>query len=584
MAIGTVTGMTIHAAGYDRQSEERRDRSTASPATQRATNRDYVAKRAERGEDIVWAGHYSEKPGTSAFGKQHRPEYERLLSECRAGRVNMIVVMYVSRFSRRNPLDVIPIVTELLSLGVTIVSTTEGEFRQGNIMDLIHMIMRLDQTHNESKNKSTAVSAAHELARSLGGVVGKASYGFEFEPVAVPNPADHNRLVIIQKLKHRQTEADQIRAIWQTIKAHKNDVIVPARGKHHPGSLTGITAQMTADGIPTKGATGGRKTKDSTWDPATLKRILRDPWIAGFQRDVVYRLDSDGEPTNTLDGYRIRRHPETMEPLLLDCGAILPPVEWYELQEWLDGRGRGKGLTRGEYLLTAMEMLFCECGAVMVGHASGTKSSYHCKRRKPAPDQHTGTVTIHVGNLDNYVAGRVFGLLATAAAADPAEDDQEVMAIISEATRRFGQRREAPLVINERRTLVAERAEASKALSELYDDREAGVYNNPVGRQRFRDSVARYTTQIQAAEDRLTQLDALDTPSLPITEWLAEPGTDPLGPGSWWHGASMSERREFLKLWIDRITISKADGLRIDVAERTEITWATAPVGNEDGE
>ncbi len=38
-------------------------------------------------------------------------------------------------------MDAIPIVSELLALGVTIVSTQEGVFRQGNVMDLIHLIM-----------------------------------------------------------------------------------------------------------------------------------------------------------------------------------------------------------------------------------------------------------------------------------------------------------------------------------------------------------------------------------------------------------------------------------------------------------
>jgi DNA invertase Pin-like site-specific DNA recombinase len=589
MTIRTATGMTIHAAGYDRQSEERRDRSSASPATQRASNRDAVAKRAERGDDIVWVGHFSEKPGTSAFGKQDRPEFERLLNACRAGQVNMIFVMYVSRFSRIDPLDAIPVVTELLSLGVTIISTTEGEFRKGNLMDLIHLIMRLDQSHNESKNKSTAVGAAHNLARSLGGVVGKVPYGFDFAAVPVPNPADGNRIVVIQQPVHRLTEAEQIREIWRTIQAHRDEVIKPVRGKTHPGSLTGICADMNAAGVPTKGANGGRKTKNSAWDPATLKRILRDPWLAGYQRDVVFKRDANGNPTRTVDGYRIRRDPETMQPLLLACGPILEPADWHELQEWLDGRGRGKGLHRGEYLLTGMERLYCECGAVMVGHRSGAsdrvKASYECKRRKVMPNQHAGSVTIKTESLDDYVAGMVFGLLATSRAADPSEDDEDALSIIAEATRRFSEREEAPLTTAERRTLVAERAEAQKVLAELFDDRVAGVYSSEVGRQRFRSSAAKYNAMIEAADARLSQLDDMDMPALPIGEWLAPgyPDVDPKGPGSWWHSVSMSERREFLRLFVDRITVRKADGLRIDVAERVEITWAKAPKPEADG-
>ena len=92
------------------------------------------------------------------------PDFDRLLKDCHEGRINLIIVYYISRLSRMDPLDAIPIVTELLNLGVTIVSLTEGEFRKGNLMDLIHLILRLDAAHSESKNKSDAVRGAKKTA------------------------------------------------------------------------------------------------------------------------------------------------------------------------------------------------------------------------------------------------------------------------------------------------------------------------------------------------------------------------------------------------------------------------------------
>jgi DNA invertase Pin-like site-specific DNA recombinase len=576
--------MTIHAAGYDRQSEERRDRSSASPATQRAANRNEVAKRAERDPNIIWVGHFSEKPGTSAFSGE-RPVFERMLSECRAGRINMIVVMYVSRFSRMDPLDAIPVVTELLNLGVTIVSTTEGEFRKGNLMDLIHLIMRLDAAYNESRNKSEAVGAAHNLARSLGGVVGKVAYGFDFTPVAVPNPADGNRLVVIQKPTHNRREAENIRWMWRTIKTHMGEPFKPERGVFHPGSLNGLCHQMNRDGVPTKGANVGMRTANSTWDPAVVKRILRDPWIAGFQRDPIFRDAPAGRKKKSVIGYTIRRDPVTKKPLTLECGPIVPPDEWFELQEWLDGRGRGKGTRRGGYLLTAMEVLYCESGHVMVGHKAGStpgrnnfqKVSYECKKRKGVQTGHPGACTIHVPTLDDYVVRRVFALVAAA------EYDESTQEILAAATKRFSQRQEAPAIASERRSLVSERADAVRALEELYEDREAGAYDNPVGRRRFVADVQAYSASIEAADARLVELDYADSPELPIFEWLGEPGSDPIGPGSWWHSATHDERRDFLRLFVDRIEIQKAYQCRVDVTERVTIVWAKPPIDEDAG-
>lgn len=75
---------------------------------------------------------------------------------------------------------------------------------------------------------------------------------------------------------------------------------------------------------------------------ATVKRVLSDPRIAGFAAEPLYRVGKDGAPTRTQSGYRIVRDPESHEPVTI-CEPIIPPAQWYELQEWLSERARGKG-------------------------------------------------------------------------------------------------------------------------------------------------------------------------------------------------------------------------------------------------
>ncbi|MFB6554584.1 recombinase family protein [Streptomyces sp. NPDC056405] len=547
---GVVTGMDIHAGVYGRQSVGRANKSEVSTVTQRAAG---VAEAKRRG--AVSVTEY-EDLGISAFTGDGRPDFDRLLKDCHDGRINLIIVYYISRLSRMDPLDAIPIVTELLNLGVTIVSLTEGEFRKGNLMDLIHLILRLDAAHSESKNKSDAVRGAKKTARELGGYVGgKPPYGFRMVP-ATRTTAD-GRPVVIHVLEHDPDEVPVIQDMWARIKEHKDMPYRPGGGRRHPGSLTGICAQMTADGVPTKGQRVGKKTKDSIWDPKTAMRILRDPRIAGYAATPVYKRREGGKLTSTIESYRIERDPETMKPVQA-YPPIVPPDDWHELQKWLDGRGQGKGLSRGHAVLSAMDVLFCDCGAVMTSHRATTpnKAAYRCRRRKALPGQHEGECTISMQTLDLYVARRIFALIQTA------EDDPETAVFLAEAARRYAAQTEQPEIVGERRSLVTERADAKHALEELYDREEAGDYDDPVGRRRFRERKERLLGRMERAEARLTELEKAATPTLPIHLWLplGAGDVDPVGEGSWWEAATTQEHRDFVKVFVRRVTITKAAG------------------------
>jgi DNA invertase Pin-like site-specific DNA recombinase/predicted DNA-binding WGR domain protein len=574
--------MTIHAAGYDRQSAERASGSVASPATQRAANyakAEALAREVGReGTEFKWVGHYSEAPGTSAFTGVDRPEWNRLLGDCRAGRVNMLIVHYISRLTRANPLEAIPVLTELLHLGVVIVSVNEGTFRAGNIMDLIHLIMRLDASHQESKNKSIAIKDAKGLARALGGHVGFIPYGFDTESRMVPNPNDNNKPVQIQVLVHgakkwdgkHEREPEVIRWLWQEIRAHRDTPFKGGgAGSFHPGSLNGLVTRLWQDRVPTRGQTTGKKRADSDWDASVLKRILRDPRIAGYAARIVYKTKPDGS-RGGFSHYRIERDPVTMRPIELECGPIIPPSEWWELQAWLDGRGRGKGQYRGQSLLSAMGVLFCYGSGEIdpeTGYSNGgpmfgnvreetegpKKDSYACKCKKDVHNGSSCSITIH--NLDPFIAGRIFARIAAVDPSDPADED--TVALLWEATRRWGKLTEKPETAGQRAELLAERADAKQALEELYEDRRRGGYKGPMGRRAFLDEEAAHTLRMEGAEERLRNMDDAANPTLPIGEWLGEPGSDPLGPDSWWAKSDMADRRAFVKLFIDRIEIIK---------------------------
>jgi len=597
MTTGVVTGVDTYAGAYDRQSRERENFSAASPATQRSANEERAeALRADVERDggtFKFIGHFSEAPGTSAFGTAERPEFERMLNECRAGRMNALIVYDVSRFSRLDVMDAIPIVSELLALGVTIISVVEGTFRRGNVMDLIHIIMRLDASHKESSLKSAKIKDTKNLQRELGGYIGgKAPYGFRL--VAETKTIVRNGKTVnipINKLQHSDThlpgpfanEPEVIRWWWREIKAHKDLPFKPGSNADiHPGSITGLCKRMEAAGVPTRGATVGKRQSASVWDPATAKRIMMDPRIAGYAAEVLYTKKADGTPTSKVAGYRIQRDPITLRPVELECGPIIAPGEWHELQEWLQGRGRGKGLSRGQSVLSAMEVLFCECGSTMTSKKGDVpvKDSYRCRRRKRLPGQHEGDCNVSAHALDNYVAGRIFARIKTA------EGDEETLALLWEAARRFGKLTEAPEKSGERASLVAERADAMHALEELYEDRAEGGYSGAIGRKHFLKAEAAAQLRVQGAEERLSELEAAASPILPIQEWMPEdPGADPIGPGSWWAKAAVDEKRAFVKLFVERVTVRKAArwaGQGVPIEQRASVTFVRPQDDDDD--
>ncbi|WP_406286402.1 recombinase family protein [Streptomyces sp. NBC_00209] len=579
-----VIGMDLHVAAYGRQSYGRLNGSEASPASQRGANHArfelFATEAARQDRAAKWCGHY-EDVGISAFSGKERPEFERLLRDCRMGRINVIIVYNISRLSRLEPTDALGIVNELLGLGVTIISTTEGVFRQGNIMDLIHLIFRLDGSYQESKNKSVAVRDAVKQARALGGYVGgKAPFGRKLRQVTRHN-AD-GKPIAIQVLDTDADQAKIIQRVWWNIRKHKSRATAAKpTGKTVPGSLGSIVTQLNADDVPTQGSARGKKTKGGAWHIKTLAGMLRHPQLAGFATEPIYEPQKTDPAKLRVVGHRILRAEDgtPMQP----WKPIIEPGDWFELQEWLDSRPKRKFENRTTALLTSMEVLYCECGRPKSANNSPRPvgGSYFCSRpsgTKRKPGEHEGGSYITRVGVDDLVARRVFALITAG------EDDPETGDVLAAAAQRYGEANESPETAQERRTVVQERADAARALGQLYDD--ADLYRgDEVGRARWQRDVRQQQERLAGCDARMAELGETDVPVLPIASWLEQDSDatgDPIGPGTWWAKASLNDRRDLVKLFVQRVEIRKArddEKSRGNKAEpvvepRVTITWA----------
>ncbi|MFF4495542.1 recombinase family protein [Streptomyces sp. NPDC001546] len=541
------------AASYVRQSSAKSDKTEASPMVQRETNESEAGKREAR-----FFRHF-EDIGVSGWDPDaHRQGFEDMLTAARNRLFNMLVVYDVSRFSRREVADAIPIVTELHRLGITIVSVMDGVFAPRDTMALIYLIMRLDAVHQESQKKSKKVRDVKAAQRAQGSWLGgQTTYGFESEKFFSPDSK-----YPLYRLVHVPKEAANLRRIWATIKEHMHIPIQPR--KAHPGSLSGICTDMNHRGVPTRGQNKGKERKTSQWSVRTLKGILINPVIAGMSADPVYKVKEDGTRTNTLIGYRVNRDDEG-RPIMI-CEPIIPPAEWYILQDWLKGRGPGEGLARGESLLSGLRdaekkpVSVCECNRPLKGLNSGPKPVYKCTRAtqaKAEKGEHTSGNSAMQSHVDDFVARKVFALIQDATRSDPSA---ETVLAVRAATLVFSQAQEDPKTAAERSALRAEKEDAERALQELYDELEDDLYNGPVGRERFKKRKGNIEARVDRATKALEDLSAPESVELPLEAWLHNEGdsTDPLGEGSWWHSAGQKERRELIALFVQRVQIKRA--------------------------
>ncbi|GCB45302.1 recombinase family protein [Streptomyces sp. NL15-2K] len=562
-----VTGMDIHAGVYGRQSSRRGNKSEISTEDQLKEGvsraRMMNAARIATYEDL----------GISAFSGEERPDFDRMIADCRTGRLNVIIVYYVSRFSRLEVADSLPVVMELLNMGVTIVSITEGTFKRDNIMDLIHLIFRLDAAHQESKNKSIAVKRAKATAKELGGWSGPAPYGFEtYEEVVTRVGEDgKTRSLVIKKLRPNTEECTVVAShVFGPVVDYMDKPYDPGYMKFHPGSISGVTTNMNRLSIPTRGAKVGKERAGSQWDRKTVARILQDPRFIGFAAESVYDKEGKGRK---VTGYRILRDEEGQPIRLWD--PVIDPADFWRVQDWLQDRKGAKGNARGGSLLSGLGVGRCLCGATFgqtrfpptKTYPEGQRA-YRCTRGQGVTDVHKGAVVISMDALDDYVASRIFALIRAA------EDDEEAALVLVEVTRRYARTQENPETAGERSAVLTERAELRQDLEELYDERDAGGFRTEVGRRRFLKSEAGLADRLETLDKRMAELEAAEDPKLPLHQWQAW-AQDPVGEGSWWSRQTLEEKREFVKLWVKCITIKPLARTRVaePIHQRVVIEW-----------
>jgi hypothetical protein len=198
--------------------------------------------------------------------------------------------------------------------------------------------------------------------------------------------------------------------------------------------------------------------------------------------------------------------------------------------------------------------------------------TYVCNLRRTVGDVPRHTLRIRMRSVDAMVAESVW---ARVGGMDPGADEEDA-ALLLAASRKFAARNVEPGAAEELAEQTAQLDYVRQSVEELYQDRRDGLYAGEVGRREFAATIRKYQDHETACEEQITRLQeaAQGRSEIPLAAWQ---DGNPFAPGGLWHGWDVRERREFLALWVDAVTILPMARRTDTPADRVRITWAQAP-------
>ncbi|MFE2261390.1 recombinase family protein [Streptomyces griseosporeus] len=297
-----------------------------------------------------------------------------------------------------------------------------------------------------------------------------------------------------------------------------------------------ISKMLNDRGVPSP--TGG------TWAFSTVANMIDNPVYAGWQitgredgksRRLLYR-NAAGEKVSVMVGPPVLTEDEYNEAQAASRG-IGPPGD---KQAW-----------RARHILT--DLLECTgCGSSMTWRGKG----YACWRPGaggvcPAP------AYVAQQSAEEYVYERWSARLAAM------EPGDKLLTIVGDRWKA----RQDPQASEDEAAARAALADAEAALSRLWKDRRAGLYDGPSERF-FAPALAEAN---QAVLDAQKAVEAARGPEATDISFLLEP----LEQQEAWDSADDALKRDLLRLAIRRIHVSKADyrGQAFDGQKRMKIVW-----------
>ncbi|MEU1254764.1 recombinase family protein [Streptomyces chartreusis] len=583
IALGDRDQDMIRARTYGRQSHKSETDSQASPQMQKETGVAFIKSQAG------WqhTGHY-EDVGLSGYDPNvYRPDFERMMEDARKGEFDVVVIYMLSRLTRQGAAEALKIQQELAKYGVALVSTQEPFINTSddNPFGVAFFALIAGLAHQESKNKSKFIRDAFTALKAKGShISGPVPHGFEAENVQMDG-------LTVRLLKPGarsdagigpdSTPADAVMYMIEAVESGEKENAIAngltEKGVPTPlGSLDEESAKARKDAAQKRRKSGKDDAAEYEWSPTIVRRILRDPRLAGFaigpvdqrtKRRVILR-DDEGQP--------VRPH-----------AGFIEPKRWYDLQAVLDGRKRERNMDRAGTMTFLGSWGILRCGKCRSGMTvSNVDQTYVCNLRRSVGDVPKHVTRIAMEDTNSVVAARLWAKVATL---DPEDDDD--VALLAAAAERFAVQGADPEAAAELAEQEAQLLHVQASMKELYQDRKDGLYEGVTGRQAFRETILKYQQHEARCTARIDELKAAATTAtrLPLDEWAADTEHgDPMEPGGLWERWDVADKRAFLSLFADEVVVNPNTTRRGTSWERVngrvEIEWAKPASDEEDNE
>lgn len=277
------------------------------------------------------AGIYADEGITGTIAKK-RPDFMRMIGDCRKGKIDIIITKSVSRFSRNN-LDCLLYVRELKELGIPIIFEKEGiNTLQVSSELLITLFSGLSQAESESISMNVKIGKRQSLKNGNVPFSYKSFLGYRKGADGKPE-IDEEQAVIIRRI-------------------FKEYLV----GK----SLLDIAKDLTTDGIPTaRGKTN--------WSSARVQSILTNEKYKGDALlQKTYIVDCISKKSKKNNGelpmyYVENNHPAIIERSIFD--KVQEEISRRNSKRKVKQKGTKTELGKYSSKYALSELLFCgNCG------------------------------------------------------------------------------------------------------------------------------------------------------------------------------------------------------------------------------
>ncbi len=330
----------LRVAAYCRVSSDSEDQKNSYLAQV-----DYFTKLIAAKGDWEMADIYADE-GISGLDAKKRDEFNRLLADCRDGKIDRVLCKSISRFAR-NTQDYIQAMRELLRLGVSISFEKEnidtGKMTSEQIADIYGAFAQMEST-GHSKNMRLSVRMRMEK-----GIFTPSStpYGYRLDGL---------ELVVIPE------EAAVVQRIFR----------VYLRGQ----GTADIAKELNRAGIPKNGEIG-------VWHRNTVHYILTNPSYTG---NMVWQKSFS---TDTIPFRKVKNRGQKPKYLVEGCHeSIISKEDFQAVQELISEKQKAISPSRFEEPSLYGRKVFCaECGSACRRKLIRGKVYWMCAKHDSGKDR-----------------------------------------------------------------------------------------------------------------------------------------------------------------------------------------------------